>query len=69
MQVWGCGNYREMISLADVAKFLGTPHQKIGDGADFAALFLNPETRKQALEYLENDLRVTWDVAERMGVL
>lgn len=68
MQVWGCGNYGERISLDNLCQFFGGP-RKNGDGAEFSKLWLNPETRQQAIEYLANDLRMTLEAARKMGVV
>ena len=35
-------------------------------GAMFAELYSNPETREKAIEYLKNDLEMTFGLAERM---
>lgn len=57
--------------LTDVCTFLGLGSKPEGtNGGDFARLWLgNEESRKQALAYLENDLDMTWRLAERMGVI
>jgi len=69
MRVWACSNYQDRISLDRLAAFLGST-RKNGDGADFHRLFFGTEEeRQQALDYLKNDLRMTSEVAERMGVL
>lgn len=65
MEAWSCGNREERISLDNLAKALGVG-AKTGSGADFAALYA--KDRKAALGYLENDLRLTKAVAERMGL-
>lgn len=64
MDAWACGT-QERISLANLARVLGVG-EKSGSGADFASLYQTD--RKAALAYLENDLRLTWAVAERMGL-
>ncbi|MEZ5275513.1 MAG: hypothetical protein R3F07_03930 [Opitutaceae bacterium] len=48
------------------AKHLGCG-AKTCSGADFAGLF--EEDRQAAIEYLENDIRMTYDCAVRMGVV
>lgn len=68
MQVWGCGVYGERCSLDKVSRFLGGPG-KNGDGAEFARLWSDPETREEAVKYLENDLQITAAVARKMGVV
>lgn len=70
MSVWGCGAYKDYTSLDDLARFFGVG-QKPGDcsGADFARMFnASDEERATALEYLKNDLTMTWGVARKMGV-
>jgi hypothetical protein len=68
MAVWACGN-REMVSLDSLAAFFGAP-RKNGSGADFHRLFFGtPEEHIQSLAYLDNDLTMTWQVAERLVVI
>ena len=58
--------------LTDVCQFLGLGSKPDGvDGSQFAALWCagNGESRNQAIAYLENDLDMTWKLAERMGVI
>jgi len=66
MRVWGAGT-REMISLNDLARALGVGGKPEGvDGSMFASLL---ETDIEAAKaYLQNDLDMTWAVAERLGV-
>ena len=61
----------ESRKLTDVCKFLGIGSKPEGtDGGDFARLWTgNEESRKLAVAYLENDLDMTWKLAERMGVI
>ena len=72
MAVWSCGNSQDRISLDNLSRALGG-NGKPDDctGATFAKLFLsgNPEDKAKATAYLENDLAMTWSVAERMGLL
>ena len=65
MEKWACGNYGERESLDTAARTLGVG-QKNGSGADFARLWR--EDKPKAIEYLQNDLRITAAIAERMGV-
>lgn len=66
MDHWKVGDYQASISLDRLAKHLGCG-SKNGNGADFAQLL---ETdREAALEYLQNDIRMTRAVAERLGVI
>jgi len=65
MQVWQCGDYKELISLNALAKFLGAG-EKTGSGADFARLW---ETDRQlALEYLRKDCELVVACAQKMGI-
>ena len=61
----------ESRKLTDICKWLGIGQKPEGiDGGDFARLWAgDTESRQQALAYLENDLLLTWKLAERMGVL
>lgn len=68
MTRWSCGS-RDYVSLDTLAKIVGHDG-KNGSGADFARLwFGTPEERQQAKEYLENDLEMTFRVAEMMGLV
>ena len=63
---WQLGNREFRGGLDYVARFLGLG-EKNGSGKDFATAW---ETdRKGALNYLENDCRLTAKIAERMGIL
>lgn len=63
---WQLGNREFRGGLDYVARFLALG-AKNGSGKDFAAAW---ETdRKGALAYLENDCRLTAEIAERMGIL
>jgi len=69
MRQWACGVYGERVSMDRLAAYLGCT-RKNGEAAEFARLFQgSDEERKQAVEYLRNDLRMTMDVADRMGVI
>jgi hypothetical protein len=69
MTAWSCGVYGERISLDRAAQFFGTT-RKNGEGAEFHRLFNGtPEERKQALDYLANDLVATHEVARKMGMV
>jgi predicted PolB exonuclease-like 3'-5' exonuclease len=68
-QIWGLGEHQPEGSLDVVARYLGVG-RKNGEGKDFARLFHGTtEQRKQALDYLENDVRLTMAVARRLGVI
>jgi len=57
---------KKYASLDKLAKFFGVG-AKTGSGADFAKLYLGtPEEKQQAIDYLANDLLMTYGVAERM---
>lgn len=64
--VWQMGDKTAEGSLDAIAKFFGVG-AKNGSGADFAALW--ESDKAAATEYLRNDLNLTRDIAERMGVL
>lgn len=64
MEAWAVGT-RDMISLDNLARALGVG-QKNGKGGDFASLYA--KDKAAALDYLGNDLRLTWACAERMGL-
>lgn len=71
MQLWGCGS-REYEKLDTVAKFFGAGGKPEGvTGAHFAALWNSGDTasRQAAIDYLHNDLLMTWKLAERMRVI
>ena len=61
----------ESRKLTDVCSWLGIGSKPEGtDGGDFARLWSgNEESRQQAVEYLENDLEMTYQLAQRMGVI
>jgi 3'-5' exonuclease len=68
MELWACGNYRETISLNNLALAFGLPG-KTGNGKDFAKQYLKGgEEKKKALDYLKNDLMMTHSVAVGMGI-
>lgn len=64
------GNRRDYISLDKLCRAMGLHGKPEGvTGAMFHAMYRDPEQRAAALAYLSNDLRMTWELAERMGVL
>lgn len=65
MGKWNCGA-RGFVKLDRLAAYFGGP-RKSGDGADFSRLYA--EDQAAAIQYLAQDLRVTADVARRMGVI
>ena len=62
MQVWSCGA-KEYVKLDTVAKFLGVG-EKNGDGKYFKDMY--EEDVEKALAYLENDIKMTVAVAQKM---
>lgn len=70
MTNWACGVYGDSVKLDDLARFFGVGGKPDGvSGADFARLFFGtPEERATAIKYLENDVAMTWGVAERLGL-
>lgn len=67
-QKFAAGLWNEKTSLDNAARFLGVG-RKNGHGSDFAKLWNGTEEeRRQAVEYLENDLLLTLAIAERLGV-
>ena len=69
MKLWACGVYGERVSVDRLAAYFGCT-RKNGEAAEFARLFQgSKDERKQAVEYLRNDLRMTLDVADRMNVI
>jgi hypothetical protein len=69
MESWQMGSSRSesgSCSLDILARVLEVG-MKSGDGKDFSKLYA--EDRKAALKYCENDLRITWGVAESMGII
>lgn len=61
--VWQAGNRDQKISLNNMAKFFGIG-EKNGEAKDFAKYYA--EDRTKAIEYLSNDLRMTYECAKRM---
>jgi len=71
MAVWSCGQRQQFIGLNDLATYFGIEGKPEGiDGGDFHKLWHGtPEEHEQAREYLRGDLRITWEVARRLGIL
>jgi predicted PolB exonuclease-like 3'-5' exonuclease len=63
MDVWKAGDYRAMISLDRFCKAAGLPG-KNGDGAHFQHLY--QEDQDAAIAYLENDLIITRNLADKI---
>ena len=70
MREWQFGNRTEgFVKLDQLAAFFGT-RRKNGDGADFGTKFFGtPEERIEALEYLNNDVMMTVEVAAKMRLI
>ena len=71
LKEWRCGvrDNSECGKLDYIAKFLGLG-EKTGSGADFHKLFFGtPEENKQAIDYLVNDVKLTYDVAKKMNLI
>lgn len=62
--IWQMGDKHAEGSLNAIAKFLGIG-EKSGSGAEFARIWT--EDRAAAIDYLQHDLILTRDVAQRMG--
>jgi hypothetical protein len=63
MLMWQCGDRQEYISLDAMARaVLG--RGKTGKGADFGNLWATD--RQAAIEYCKADVRLTWDLAQRL---
>jgi len=70
MAKWQLGNRQDGISLADLAKYLDVGDKPDGiSGKDFSRLYGGTEEeREQAINYLKNDLVLTYFAAVAMGV-
>jgi len=70
LELWSTGD-RKAAKLDTIARFFGVGSKPDGmDGGDFHRLWAgSEEDRQRAANYLENDLRMTQAVAERMGVV
>ena len=72
MKKWQCGTYGEkFIKLEALSAFFGGPVKPAGiDGGMFADLIAgNQDDQKAAVEYLLNDLEMTWKVAVSLGII
>lgn len=64
------GNRHDYVSLDKLCRACGFHGKPEGvTGAMFWQQYRDPVTRAAALAYLSNDLRMTWELAERLGVL
>ncbi len=69
-KVWSAGKWGSFTKLDLICRAMGIPGKPAGiNGGDFARLYADPETRPDAIEYLVNDLNMTWCVAERVGLV
>lgn len=67
MERWHCGRRNGYVSLDTLARFFGVGGKPDDvSGGDFARLL--EEDRPKAMAYLQNDLEMTWRVAERLGI-
>lgn len=64
MTEFGAGKFKDNYSLNAVARFFGL-EGKTGTGDQFSVWFRSAD-RNKAIEYLEQDLKLTWAIAERM---
>lgn len=64
MEVWCCGNREDRISLKRLAQLLGVGTKNEDNSKDFGKLLLN--NRAEAIKHLENDLRLTEAIADRL---
>lgn len=72
MQVWQCGNYRDQFIRLDLlGRALGLGDKTEGvNGGDFARLYWgSQDERAKALEYLIRDVDLTYQVAQRLGIV
>lgn len=70
-EIWSCGGRRaeDRINL-DVLDRLLKGEGKQGSGADFSRLYLGSEAeRQEALNYALTDTRITYRLAQKMGVI
>ena len=70
MREWTMGNRTEdFVKLDKLAAFFGT-QRKTGDGKDFGVKFFGtPEERQEVLDYLQNDVEMTFEVAKKMRLI
>ena len=68
MRQWAVGNRGDWTSLDKLSKAIGLDGKTEGiTGADFARLWF--EDREKAREYLLTDLRMTWEVANKLCIV
>lgn len=67
LETWAMGEYQRRISLNGLARYFGLG-EKTGTGDQFAKWYLGGE-RDRAIEYLQQDLALTYGVAMKMGII
>lgn len=69
-RVWAAGSRSPFAGTLDlICRACGLGGKPDGtSGADFARLYADPATRDAAIDYLSNDLDMTFRLAERLGV-
>jgi len=66
-KLWGFGKHNPSGSLDAICRACGIGRKPEGiDGSQFSDLYFNPETRDQAIAYLQNDLRMTFALEQRL---
>ncbi len=66
-KLWGFGKLNPSGSLDAVCRACGIGRKPDGiNGSQFSDLYFNPETRSVALEYITNDLEMTFALAQRL---
>jgi uncharacterized protein YprB with RNaseH-like and TPR domain len=69
LDYWRVGNRQISNKLDSISRAMGIGGKPDGiSGKDFARLYNDPNTREQALKYLECDLEMTWNFAKRAGL-
>jgi hypothetical protein len=71
LKEWRCGvrDNSDCGKLDYIAKFFGVG-EKNGNATDFHRLFFGtPEENKQAIDYLVNDVKLTYEVAKKMNLI
>ena len=71
MKRWQCGNYGEkFVKLETLSQATGGTGKPDGvTGAMFAELISgSAEQQKIAVDYLDNDIEMTWNVAVALGI-
>ncbi len=66
-KVWGAGAWKPKGSLDAICRACGFGSKGGKSGGQFFEMF--ETNREEAIEYLRNDLELTWKVAERLGLV